>query len=64
MASTKMRALVGIGRLLLGIGIGIAVGWMWMQERPMDEWYLPWGAGLLCAVVASVLLDRMKGGGD
>ncbi len=64
MASTKVRALFGILRLLIGIGIGVAVGYFWSSERTYDEWYVPWGAGLVVAIVASLLLEKMKGGGD
>lgn len=64
MASTKMRALVGIVRLLVGLGIGYGVYAMWVSVRPFDEWYTPIGAGLVTALVASLLLEKLKGGGD
>lgn len=64
MASTKVRALIGIARILVGIGIGFAVYYMWSSIRSNDEWYLPYGAGLVTAIMAALLLEKLKGGGD
>lgn len=64
MASTKVRALIGILRLLLGIGIGAAVWYMWSTIRIDDPEYMPIGAGLITALMAALLLDKLKGGGD
>ncbi len=64
MASTKMRALIGIVRILVGLGVGYAVYYMWSSIRTYDEWYYPIGAGVITALMASLLLDKLKGGGD
>lgn len=64
MADTKMRALVAIGRFLVAIAAGGAIWWMWSENRPADEWYVPIGAGLVVVVFAFLLLSKLKGGGD
>lgn len=64
MADTKMRALVAIGRFLVALGAGCAIWWMWNENRPYDEWYVPIGAGLVVVVFAFLLLSKLKGGGD
>jgi hypothetical protein len=64
MASTKVRALVGITRLLVGLGVGYGIYYMWSTVRISDPWYYPIGAGLVCAIMASLLLEKLKGGGD
>lgn len=64
MASSKFRAAIGIMRVLVGIGLGYMVYSMWSNIRAGDEWYYPFGAGLVTALMATLLLDKLKGGGD
>lgn len=64
MASTKVRALIGIVRILLGLGVGYAVYYMWSTIRVDDEWFYPIGAGAITALMAILLLEKLKGGGD
>lgn len=64
MADAKMRALVGIGRFLVAVAAGAAVWWMWTENRPFDEWYVPIGAGAVVVIFAFLLLSKLKGGGD
>ena len=64
MASTKMRALIGIVRILVGLGLGYAVYYIWASIRTYDERYYPVGAGVITFIMATLLLEKLKGGGD
>ncbi len=64
MASTKVRALISIVRVLVGIGVGYAIYYSWSVARSYDPWYYAVGAGVVSAVMGVVMLDKLKGGGD
>lgn len=64
MASTKVRALIGIARILAAIGMGWGIYWMWSNQRAFDPPFVSIGAGVLAFVIVAVLLEKLKGGGD
>ncbi|MDE1798717.1 MAG: hypothetical protein KGH63_04920 [Candidatus Micrarchaeota archaeon] len=64
MASTKMRALVSIARFAVGAGVGFGIYYFWTSIRTYDPWYYGVGAGLVTFVMAWLLLEKLKGGGD
>ena len=65
MASDKMRALISFAKILVALGVGYAIAYVWNDTRPGDETWVPYAAGLVCAVMVFVLLSRLnKGSGD
>jgi hypothetical protein len=64
MASTKMKALIGIGRFLVALVFGFGVYTLWLQNRRTDPQYFSILAGIITLVMAFVMLNTLKGGGD
>jgi len=66
MASDKMKALAGFGKIVLALAIGYAIAYMWNDTRAgLDEWYVPYAAGAVAAVMVFLLLSKLnKGSGD
>ena len=66
MASDKTRAVLGFAKVLVALAAGYAIYYVWMMNRPgLDDWYVPYGAGLVAAVMVFVLLSKLnKGSGD
>ena len=66
MASDKTRAMLGFAKALVALAAGYAIWYVWGMNRPgMDEWYVPYGAGLVAAAMVFVLLSKLnKGSGD
>jgi len=66
MASDKTRALLSFAKIGLALVVGYAIAFVWAENRVgMDEWYVPYGAGAICAIMAFVLLTKLnKGSGD
>ncbi len=65
MASDKMKAVFGLGRLVVAVVVGYAIANVWAETRgPLDEWYVPYAAGVIATIMVFVLLTKLKGGGD
>jgi hypothetical protein len=66
MASDKMRAAISFAKLLLALAVGYGIAYVWNDTRAgMDDWYVPYAAGLVAAVMVFILLSKLnKGSGD
>jgi hypothetical protein len=64
MASAKVKALIGLGRFLVALLFGYAVYFLWQQNRRTDPQYYAIVAGIITLVMAFVMLNKLKGGGD
>ncbi len=62
--SDKGRALIAFAKLLVALAAGGFLTYMWLDIRgEIDEWYIPYGAGLVVAVMVYVLLTRLSKSG-
>lgn len=58
--SDRGRAAVAIAKVLVALLAGGYLGYVWLQIRgPMDEWFVPYVAGLITAVMIYILLSRL-----
>jgi predicted Co/Zn/Cd cation transporter (cation efflux family) len=66
MGSDKTRAILGFAKLALALVVGYAIAWVWAENRVgLDEWYVPYAAGAVAAVMVFILLSKLnKGSGD
>ncbi|MFA4983499.1 MAG: hypothetical protein WC588_04780 [Candidatus Micrarchaeia archaeon] len=65
MASDKMRALIGFAKLAVAAVAGYAIYYVWVEARGgLDEWYIPYAAGTVVAVMVFVLLSKLNKGND
>ena len=65
MASDTMKAAIGFAKILVALAVGYAIAYVWNDTRPGDEFYMPYAAGLVCAIMVFFLLSRLnKGSGD
>jgi len=61
-----MRALVSFAKILVALAVGYGIAWVWNDTRSgIDEMWVPYGAGLLSAVMVFILLSKLnRGSGD
>ena len=66
MASDRMRAVIGFAKLLLALAVGYGIAYVWNDTRAgLDEWYIPYAAGLISAIMVFALMSKLnRGGGD
>ena len=66
MASTKTRAVLGLAKLAVSLVVGYGMASIWASAREgLDEWFVPYAAGAVVAVMVFLLLSKLnKGGGD
>lgn len=66
MGSDKTKALMAFVKLLVSLAAGYGILTIWTETRAgLDEWYVPYGAGLIVAVMVFLLLSKLnKGSGD
>jgi uncharacterized membrane protein YedE/YeeE len=66
MASTSTKAILSFVKILVALVAGYGLAYFWMSAREgLDEWFVPYGAGLIVAVMVFVLLNKLnKGSGD
>lgn len=58
--SDRGRAAIAIAKVIVALIAGCYLGYIWMQLRGgLDEWFVPYGAGLITAVMVYVLLSRL-----
>ncbi|MFH1306275.1 MAG: hypothetical protein ABIH83_01300 [Candidatus Micrarchaeota archaeon] len=62
MASTKMKALLEIARIVAGIAAGYLVYWKWDEVRTGDPEYYAILAGIIVSVMFIVLLKKLNKG--
>jgi hypothetical protein len=63
MASDTMKAAVGFAKILVALAVGYAIAYIWNDNRPGDDFYMPYLAGLVTAVMVFFLLSRLNKGG-
>ncbi len=65
MASDKARAAIGFAKVAVALIAGYGMVVVWMQAREgLDEWYIPYGAGLIVAVMIFFLLSKLNKGSE
>jgi high-affinity Fe2+/Pb2+ permease len=65
MASDKMRALIGFVKILVALAVGYGIAWVWNDTRGgIDELWVPYGAGLISAVMVFLLLSKLNKSAD
>ncbi len=66
MGSDKTRALLSFVKILVALVAGYAVYTLWSDTRAgLDEYWVPYAAGLVVAAMVFFLLTKMsKGSGD
>ena len=66
MGSDKTRALISFVKVLVALAAGYGIYYFWNENRAgMDEYWVPYAAGLVAAVMVFFLLSKMsKGSGD
>lgn len=58
--SDRSRAAVAIAKVILALVAGGFLGYTWMQAREgMDEFWVPYAAGLITAVMIYILLSKL-----
>ena len=58
--SDRSRAAVAIAKVLLSLVAGAFLGYFWLQVRgELDEFWVPYAAGIITAVMVYVLLSRL-----
>ncbi|MBM3229776.1 hypothetical protein FJZ26_05060 [Candidatus Parvarchaeota archaeon] len=63
MADTKTKALISIGRFLIGVVVGALIYYL-MDSTGAYEPIYSIGAGIIVLVMVLILLSKLKGGGD
>ncbi|MCX8195438.1 MAG: hypothetical protein N3G22_05045 [Candidatus Micrarchaeota archaeon] len=59
--SDKSRALIAFAKLVVALAAGALLANIWIEARGYaDEWYVPYGAGILVAAVIYLLLTRLS----
>ncbi len=65
MASDKTKALIAIAKIGVALAVGYGIAFIWADTRGMmDEWYIPYAAGAVAAVMVFVLLSKLNKGAD
>ena len=66
MASDKTRAALAFAKLLVSLAAGYIIYTVWIDARGgMDEFFIPYAAGAVVAVMVFVLISKLnKGSGD
>jgi len=65
MASDKTRALVAFAKIIVSLGAGFAIYSVWNETRVgLDEWYVPYAAGVVVAAIVFFLLSKFNKGSD
>lgn len=66
MASDKTRAALAFAKLLVSLAAGYIIHTVWIETRgDIDEFFIPYAAGGVVAVMVFVLLSKLnKGSGD
>lgn len=64
--SDRGRAVIALAKVIVALVAGGYLGYSWMQLRgDLDEWFVPYIAGLITAVMIYVLLSKLgKSGPD
>ena len=58
--SDKSRAAIALAKVIVALVAGSYLGYTWMQLRSgLDEWFVPYIAGLITAVMVYMLLSRL-----
>ncbi|VVC01116.1 Uncharacterised protein [uncultured archaeon] len=58
--SDRSRAAIAIAKVIVALLAGGYLGYLWMQLREgMDEFWVPYAAGLVTAVMIYILLSKL-----
>ncbi len=61
MASDKTRALVAFAKVVVALAAAYAIYAVWSETRVgLDEWYVPYAAGAVVAVMVFFLLSKFN----
>ncbi|MCX8174892.1 MAG: hypothetical protein N3E51_01670 [Candidatus Micrarchaeota archaeon] len=65
MASDKTRALIAFAKIAVSLAAGYGIAYVWAEAREgIDEWFVPYLAGLVAALMVFVLLSKLNKGAD
>lgn len=65
MASDKTRALIAFAKVVVALAAAYAIYSVWSETRAgLDEWYVPYAAGAVVAVMVFFLLSKFNKGSE
>jgi succinate dehydrogenase hydrophobic anchor subunit len=65
MASDKTRALLSLVKVIVALAAGYGIYYFWNENRAgLDEYWVPYAAGIVVAAVVFFLLTKMSKSGD
>ncbi len=55
------KELIAVLRIILSIAVGATIAWYWLEFRPDDEPIIAYAAGLISAVMLTIVLAKLRG---